>query len=455
MTTFFERWIGAVAARVIRREQPTIIAVTGSVGKSSTKNAVGIILDAADPQAKVRVSIKNYNNELGVPLTILGLRAPGRSPFLWVRAVWTVLFFALGWKRTGIKTFVLEMGADKPGDLAYLTRIAPPSVGLVTAVTPEDPAMAPVHAANYASIDAMAAEKATLVEAVRVGGTAILNADDERVRAMRALTKERVYTFGQTEGADVRLVGTRMVCEEGEHGNESKGIEISVESFNRLRKIFLPGVFGKPIAYAVCAALTVSAILDNDIDESLGRLKEKFRGLPGRTRIIPGIKYTTLLDDSYNASPVAVLSALRDLAQLDLKEGQRRVACLGEMRELGEQSEALHRLVGAEAAKLNLDLLVVCGTLAHVMAEGARGAGMADDRIKIFDDTPEAGLFLQEWIKPGDVVLAKASEGPHPSSANWNQVTGVRMERIIKELMADPARAGELLVRQEEAWGRR
>jgi UDP-N-acetylmuramoyl-tripeptide--D-alanyl-D-alanine ligase len=169
--------------------------------------------------------------------------------------------------------------------------------------------------------------------------------------------------------------------------------------------------------------------------------------MPGRTRIIPGIKQSVLLDDSYNSSPAAAISALKDLGHMPLKSGQRRAACLGEMRELGGESANLHRRVGAEAARSGLDLLVCCGTFSAAMAEGAIANGMDPERVKVIEDTPEAGLFIQKWLKTGDVVLAKASQGTIHTK-------GVRMERVIKELMAEPLRAKELLVRQDEAWQR-
>lgn len=446
--SLLERWLGFTAARVVKREHPCIVAITGSVGKSSTKNAIAIMLGASVADARIRVSEKNYNNELGVPLSILGLRAPGRSFARWVELLFASVLFLFGWKKTGIVIFVLEMGADKPGDLAYLVAIAPPTIAVITAVTPEDRMMAPVHAANYPSIEAVAEEKATLVKATAPEGTVILNRDDTRVWEMRHQSRARVISFGQSEEADVRLTFTRVRTAETGEIRVPTGLEMGVESLNRLRKMYLPGVFGKSISYAMCVGMAVNMMLDAGLDEAVERVAEKFQGLPGRTRIVSGIKNTILLDDSYNASPVAVLAALRDLAAMELASGQRRIVCLGEMRELGVSSEALHERVGEEVGSLHLDLLVACGTLAHAMAKGAERAGMPSERIKLFDDTPEAGRFLQEMIRPGDVILAKASEGNIQSK-------GVRMERIIKELMADPIHAPELLVRQEPAWQRK
>lgn len=425
-----------------------IIAITGSVGKSSAKQAIAAITAAQEKAGQVRVTKKNYNNELGIPLTVFDKPAPGRSVFAWLSLVWNAWLFARGIKKTGIKIFVFEMGADKPGDLAYLTAIAPPTISVITGVAPSVETVVPVHAANYPTVEAVAEEKATLVKAVQQGGgTVILNADDKRVFAMRHLTHEHVMTYGEADGTDVQLMGTRVLTEEGSYGQIPVGLEIKLRVKNMDHTVTIAGVYGKPIAYAVCAAVAVGETLGLGAD-AIVALPFHFHPLPGRTRILRGIKYTTLLDDTYNASPAAVLASLQDLATIPLRNGQRRVACLGEMRELGEQSAAMHRLVGTEAAKRKLDLLVAVGPFAEAMAEGAKANGMTDAQVKTVEDTPEAGLIIQKWMKPGDVILAKASEGTASSK-------GVRMERVMKELMDEPQRAGELLARQEERWKRK
>lgn len=448
-----EKYLGRWAKQTIHREQPFIIAITGSVGKTTTRQAIAAMLEADATGSAVRASKKNYNNELGLPFTIFGLTAPGRSPFAWFNVLFTAWITSLGLKKSGARTLVLEMGADRAGDLAKLVEIAPPDIAVVTAVTPEATDITPVHTANYSSIDAVAEEKSTLVKAVKQEGAAVLNADDKRVFAMRHMTHAHIVTFGETDAADVRLLKTRVVMEETERGNEPKGLEMTFECLNRLLVMTIPDVFGRSAAYAVCAAAAVAEAMDMPEDAVL-RLSSGAWAMPGRTRIIRGIKRTTLFDDSYNASPAAVLSALRDLAHLELKAGQRRAACLGEMRELGESSERMHRMIGAETARLGIDLLVCCGSMASAMVEGARANGMKEEQIVMVNDAPEAGMFLQEWIRAGDIVLVKGSEGPLPGKSGWDAVTGVRMERVVKELMAEPLRASELLVRQEESWKR-
>ncbi len=451
LKTALINYLGLAAKAVIQREHPFIIAITGSIGKTTTRQMIGAVLQSDLFPTEILLPKKNFNNELGLPLTIFRSNYPERSPIKWLKLLSVATAARFGLWKNGAKIYVLEMGADAPGDLAYLTSIAKPDVSVITAVTPDDPSMPPVHTANYPSIDALAEEKSTLVKALRAGGTAVLNGDDRRVFAMRHLIHEHVITFGETDASDVRILECGVVVEEGERMNTPKGLRVVLAQYGHRYDFFFDGVYGTPIAYAAAAAVGTASACDVAQDQ-VSAMSKHFFPMPGRTRLIPGIKHTTILDDSYNASPASVRAALLDLQKLNLKPEQRRAACLGEMRELGQYAEIAHREIGAVAARSGLDLLVVCGIFAHAMAEGALANGMTPEQVHVAADTPEAGLYLQDWIKPGDVVLVKASEGPGPSSPNFHKVTGVRMDRVVKELMAEPMRAEELLARQNKAW---
>lgn len=438
--------VGAAARRTIERERPLVIAMTGSVGKSSARQMIAAILQASSFRDGLRVPQKNYNNELGIPLTVFDLPAPGRSPLAWIKLL--VRSFWYGWigGTTGIRTLVLEMGADKPGDLAYLTSLATPSISIITAVSPEHPEWAPVHAANYPTIDALAYEKSTLARALASDGTLILNADDARAIAMRHEAPEVVLlTFGTTDAADVRILSTRLRMASTPSGALPIGLEVKLMILQNIQNVYLPGVFGRSAAYALAASACVALALDLPIEDMLEGWA-RYAPLPGRARLIPGIKGTMLFDDTYNAAPASMIAGLRDLASAQVDEGiQRKIACLGEMRELGEQSEMLHEQVGLEAARLGIDVLVVTGAFAAAYVRGARLGGMKDEQIHVFDDTPELGVWVQDILRSGDLVFAKSSQGTHTTK-------GVRMERVIKELMAEPHRANEVLCRQEEVW---
>lgn len=435
ITKWVQRFLAWAARRVVRREKPVVVAITGSVGKSSVKEAIGVALGAREAGSTVRVSPKNYNNEYGVPLTILGAQTAGRDPLAWIRISLQALWLGFGIGRTGATVLVLEMGADRKGDLAWLVGIAPPRMSVVTAV-------APAHAEFFGTVEDVAEEKSTLVRALGKEGLAVLNADDPHVTAMRKQTKARVTYVGESDGSDVRVHDARVAVETDERGHAvPRGLDLALEADGEVSRMELRGTVGRPQAMAAAFALAVARELDVSSRVALDRLERDYHGIPGRTRIIPGIKYTTLIDDTYNAaSPTAVLSGLRDVASIELATGvERRIAVLGDMRELGEYSDEAHRAVGHEVASLGFDMFVACGTLARGMADAAREAGMAEQAIVLCDDAATAGLHLQKEIRPGDIIFVKGSQGS-------------RMERIVKELMAEPLQAPFLLVRMTQDW---
>ncbi|MCI0479267.1 UDP-N-acetylmuramoyl-tripeptide--D-alanyl-D-alanine ligase [Candidatus Uhrbacteria bacterium] len=433
MNGFLLRFLTWSVRRAVRRERPQIVAVAGSVGKTSTKLAAGIALGDGVPGSGVRASAKNYNNELGVPLTILGRPAPGRSPSAWIATIARAKALAVGLGNIGAKTLVLEYGTDHPGDLKHLISIARPDVAVLTAIGAE-------HTEYFGSIDAVAEEERDIVRALGPDGIAVLNADDPVVLATKDETKATVVTFGESPDADVRLLSYRVAVDAQDPG--ASGLDIHIDTYGTNTQFRITGAFGKPHALAVSAALAVIVGLDDDIHAAIQRLRERYHGMIGRTRLIEGIKRTMLLDDTYNSSPLAALSAIRDLVGYPVQDGCRRIAALGDMLELGNLSDESHRLVGKAVAEAGIDMLVAVGAMAHVVRDAAVGAGMPEDRAFAFAASPEAGLFIQERLRQGDAVLIKGSQG-------------VRMEKITKELMAHPEHAQDLLVRQADGWEER
>lgn len=428
------RVLAAAARRAIRREKPTIVAITGSLGKSSAKEAIAVAMGAHEPGSAVRASRKNYNNEFGVPFTILNSPAPGKDPLKWLVACWNALWVGWGFGRIGAQTLVLEMGADHPGDLAWLISIAPPTISVVTSV-------AEAHSEFFGSIDDVAKEKATLVRALSEKGLAILNNDDPRVTAMRKEMHCPAVYFGASEGSDVRILSTSIVTEPNESGHiQPVGIAMTVEVNGRQHELALRGTIGRPQALSVAAALAVAQAFKIPATQAIERLTSDYHGIAGRTRVIPGIKGTTVIDDSYNAaSPLGVISALRDLASIPMTAGQRRIAALGDMRELGLYSDKAHQDVGHVVADIDIDFLVTCGTLGRAIAHAAIGQGFPESHTRSFETSEEAGVFLQELILPGDLILIKGSQGS-------------RMEKAVKEIMAEPLEAPFLLVRMSDEW---
>lgn len=454
-----QRFLASAARRAIKREKPTVVAITGSVGKSSAKEAIAVALGAREPGTDVRATIRNYNNEYGLPFTVFNVRAPGRDPFAWFAVLARAFWVGWGMGRIGAKTLVLEMSADHKGDLAWLAGIARPDISVVTAI-------APAHAEYIGTLDEIAHEKATLIRALAKDGLAILNADDPLVTAMRKETRAETIYVGESEGSEVRVRDVRVASETDERGHVMpRGLEVAVELAGRgplvvnrqavpnrtegpagssqVLRFELRGTIGHPQAWAAGAAFAVAGALKIPPETVIQRLERDYHGMAGRTRVIPGIKHTALIDDSYNAaSPTAVVSGLRDVASIPIdKTSQRRIAALGDMRELGAYSDEAHRAVGHEVAAQGFDMIVTCGTLARAIADAAREAGMAQESVLSFDTTEEGGLALQGLMRSGDIVYVKGSQGS-------------RMEKVVKELMAEPLQAPFLLVRMTEEWTR-
>ncbi len=403
-----EKFLGICARYVVKRDAPCIIAVAGSVGKSSTKEAIGIVLGDG-----IIVSPKNYNTEIGVPLTIFGCDAPVGSAWRWAACICTSLCYVIRLYTLKSKTIVLEMGTDKPGDLKYILGIAPPHISVLTAISPE-------HMEFFGDIEAVAKEECEVLRAVRQDGVGIVNADDVLIQKYGDIS---AYSFGCAEQASVRILQTEIILD-AEIPTHS-GLDVTLYVNGENKKLRLKGMVGRPQAYAISAALAVAQAMKVEIDVAISRLQALYRGMPGRMTLVEGIKRTWLIDDTYNSSPLAALSAIRDLANFPKSSNGKKIAVLGDMLELGAMSDRAHIDEGRAIAEAEIDMLVVCGTLGGVVAKSAIEAGMSVDTVFTFASSAEAGRFVQTKLKMDDVVLVKGSRGMH-------------MEKVIQELTAYP-----------------
>lgn len=425
MKGFLAAVLRRLARAILAKYRPTIIGITGSVGKTSTKEAVFCVLR---PHTSVRRNLKSYNNAFGIPLTIIGEESGYRSPFRWAGILLKGIRLSVMVDATYPKTLVLEMGVDRPGEMADHIALAPCAIAVITAV-------AAVHTEYFGTIENVLEEKAAILESLPANGTAVLNADDELVRSLASrVAGRRVVTFGFSPDADVRAEAVSYAT--AQPSNLPTGLTFRLCSGGASIAATLHGLLGRHQVASALAAAAVGLSSGMTLPAIAGALQH-FEGPPGRMRLLPGIKRTMLIDDTYNASARSTLAALETLKEIP--GYGRRIACLADMAELGQYSESGHAEVGERVAELSLDLLVTVGALGREIANAARRHGMPADKVFSFDQASDAGRFLQERMQQNDCVLIKGSQS-------------IRMERIVKEVMAEPERAADLLVRQEPSW---
>lgn len=401
---------------VLHKYQPRIIGITGSVGKTSAKEAIFSVL-----KNKYRVgrNAKNFNNELGLPLTILGIeKSGGKNIFVWLGVIlkaWQLILFT---NKKYPQVLVLEMGADRPGDIKYLTSMAKPDIAVITTIGQS-------HIEYFGSIENIAKEKISITDNLRKEDFAIINGDDPYLQNLSKNKKISVRTFGQSDACDIKISKIHLTFRQDTFGTNFK-----LKYQGREVPVFLPNILGSQHAMAAAAACAVALVMGFNIVAATTNIQD-YQPALGRTKLLPGVKNTWLIDDSYNSSPQSSKVALNILSELP-SEG-RKIAVLGDMLELGAQSEVEHNLVGKLLVDLKIDYLVVVGERSRDIARGAIRAGMSEDKIFHFPKAFEAGTFLQERLKEHDIVLIKGSRG-------------IKMEQIVYELMARPWEANEYLV---------
>jgi UDP-N-acetylmuramoyl-tripeptide--D-alanyl-D-alanine ligase len=362
--------LGLLARHVVDRlPDVVVLAMTGSQGKTGTKDYLAHVLSEAGPTVATR---GNFNNELGVPLTVL--RATPETRYL-----------------------VVEMGARGVGHIAELCRIAPPHVAAVLNV-------GTAHIGEFGGREAIARAKGEIVEALAADGTAVLNADDHLVAAMAARTSATVTTFGDGSAGHSPDVSVSEVTTD-EIGRQS--FELAHRGSYATVHLAQVGAFQWRNA-AAAAAMALAAGLDLDtVADSLADAGPASRWRMELTERADGL---VVVNDAYNANPESMRAALETLAGIGSRSGRRTVAVLGEMRELGDEAAAAHRGTGAYAAEIGVDVLVAVGPGAAAIAEGFRAGGTGGVTIPTAG-RDEAVDWLRHNVSAADVVLVKASRG--------------------------------------------
>ena len=362
--TALSRLAAAVVERVRRRGALRVVGVTGSNGKTSTKNMLRAVL--GDVAATVAPQ-GSFNNHVGAPISML--RIDDDTEYL-----------------------VVEMGASGPGEIARLVEIARPDTGVVLKV-------GLAHAGGFGGIEGTRAAKSEMVTDLPETGTAILNADDDRVAGMASVTAARVVTFGLSSSADYRASDVDVTAE---------GTSFTFDHGDLTRRVSLR-ILGEHHVMNALAALAVAGEWGLDLDRAATVLEGVARAERWRMEVLDGGDGVTVVNDAYNASPDSVAAALKTLVQI-VPEGGRSIAVLGEMAELGDAAREEHDRVGRLVVRLNVSQLVVVGHAARHISTAAGLEGSWDGESVLVDDVDAAYELLREQLRPGDVVLVKSSK---------------------------------------------
>jgi len=366
------RALGDLAAFHRSRTDVSVIAITGSNGKTTTRQMTA---DVVAKKFNTLSTVGNYNNQIGVPLTLLRLMPQHK---------WAVV----------------ELGTNSPGEIARLARICSPDIGVITNI-------GPAHLAGLGSLDGVMREKSQLIDHLKAGGKAVLNADDRRVYKLATQTKREVLLFGQSKNARIRATAVKE-----KKTGISFNLDLPQESLRVNLKV--PGQFMVTNALAAAAVGHLLGLLAEEIQAGL----EKFEPAWGRMNIFQTANGIHIIDDTYNANPDSMRAAITTLKSL--RANNRSILVAGDMLELGEQSSSLHRQVGAWAAAAGISRIWVTGDFAGDVISGAKDAGMKVEQI--FTGSQEELLVdLQKSLKPGDWVLVKGSRG-------------ARMDAVVKRL---------------------
>ena len=434
MKTSFKKIIAFIlkteSKLVLSKYKPKIVAITGSVGKTSTKDAVYAVFSKI---AYVRKSEKSFNSEIGLPLTILGCPNGWSNPWTWLHNICKG-FWLFVWPHKYPEWLILEVGISKPNDMAEIASWLKTDVVIITAI-----GETPAHIEFFNSRKHLIDEKSLLITTLKKDGLLVLNADDDSVFEMKNKNKNLTVTYGFKEESDI-LASSDSISYSS--SGLPEGVIFRVDEGGKSFPVTIEGVFGRNHIYASLAAIALSSGLKFNILDATNALKN-YDVPPGRMRLLKGINDSLVIDDTYNSSPFACESALKTLKEIKTKNTSgRKIAILGDMLELGRHTLEAHQNIG-KIAKENLneenDFLMVVGPRAKGIKEGALESGMKKENIFEFLNSVEAGNFIKTFIQKGDIILVKGSQG-------------IRMEHVVEAILLDQKNKKNLLVRQDEEW---
>jgi len=385
--------------KVLEKYNPEIIAILGSVGKTSIKEAIYCVLK---DDFSVLKNEGNLNTEIGVPLTILLGKDAKRNIFLWLFNFLKAFFLILFPYKNYPKILILEMSEDRPGLLNYLFDLTQPKIAVFTWFSE-----IPVHLENYSSLEEFQKEFTSFFKKIKEDGVVILNQDNFLAKKIKEEIKAKVLTYGFSKESDFKATNYKLSLNE----NEEIEMMFRLEYQNSFLPVKIKNVFSKTQVYPLLASIAVSQIFNLNLLKVVQKL-ENYQIPQGRLHLFKGIKNCLILDDSYNANPDSMLNALETLQELYLllkekRNLQRKILILGDMLELGILSGISHQKIGEKAKEVG-DYFFAIGEkmkLAAEIFEKEKGK----DKVFCFQNYKDALFKIKDFIKENDFLLVKGS----------------------------------------------
>lgn len=405
---------------MLAKYKPAVIGITGSVGKSSAKKTIYEILKR---KYKVHCDRGCYSADIGIPLAIIGMESGGRSFGKWIRIIFKTIGRLL--QKNGYPdVIILEMGVSRPNDMKKMLAAIKPDIGIITGI-----GKFPSHTEYFKDAKHIAREKFLLARSLGKKDLAILNLDDEFIRELPGNIKSDVITYGFNKNADINAEEILLGNKKFKTEDGSLGMRFKISYKGTTVPFRFPYALGRGQIYSALSAAAVGIHFGFNLVE-MSEALSSYQPLPGRMKMIEGVNSSLIIDDTFNANPDSALSALETIEKL---EAPRKIAVLGDMLELGEQCETGHKEVGKAVPK-SADFLFTYGAKSKIISQQAQKSGMKEENIFHFENMNELAELLKNTIQEGDVILIKGSRA-------------MRMEKIVREIMAKPEKADELLVK--------
>ena len=421
MKSFFKKIITSIlifeSRIILKKYHPYIIAVTGSVGKTSTKDAIYSVMSRTSMY--VRKSEKSFNSEIGVQLTIIGCKNAWNDPIAWIKNILLGLEIII-FKTKYPNCLILELGADHPDDMKNLCKWLHPDIAVFTKIS-----NIPVHVEFFPSPEAVFKEKAYLARAIKKDGIFIFQSGDDRLLNFAKEINKKYYIFGLDQVSNISASNDHIVYEERDGFRFPIGMNFKLDYEGNSLPVNVNGVLGSQHIYPLLASTIVGIVKKIPLIDIVNSLNNHIPPR-GRMNILNGIKDSIIIDDTYNSSPDALSEALITMKRIETIG--RKIAVIGDMMELGKFSSEEHKKAG-----------VLAHEVASIVITVGQRAKMIGGNIISFDSIMEASEYVRGIIEKGDIVLVKGSQS-------------MRMEKIVKDLLEEPYKAGELLVRQDVEW---